>query len=567
MSDVDLRRRLERVVDFVAQLAAGDFQARLAISERHDDLDAVAVSLNILAEDFGVERSLRQASERNLRDAVDAYDSAPSMFCSVEPFSHVVVRCNQTLERALGRDRSAIVGQPLESLYAPTSKDLGTASVRAFVEGTRPPSGDHELMGAGGRRIPTLLSGSVVRDESGAIRRVRLIFRDVSEERQLESQLTQAQKMDEIGRLAGGVAHDFNNLLTAIIGCAELLRPSIPADSAEDLQELLGAANRAAELTSQLLAFSRRTVVRPQHIQVDVSLLNMEKLLQRTLGAQISIRTVTEPGPWTVFIDPARLEQVIMNLAVNARDAMPRGGRLTLETQNVVLDDDYAAQHLGVTAGEHVMLAVSDDGVGMGRDVLDRLFEPFFTTKEVGQGTGLGLSMVYGIIRQAGGSVAVYSEVGVGTSFKVYLPRAEGVARTATPALLRLPRGGNELILVVEDDSMVRSVVTRTLRSRGYQVIESGDGEDATENARNVGCVDLLITDLVMPRLGGRELSKQLEALGLCRRVLFVSGYTSNAIAPTLEPGVTFLQKPFTPSVLLARVREVLDGPSLLSAR
>ena len=561
--DDEQRARLDDVTEFVLQLAEGNFAARRDVSPRRDELDAVIAGLNLVAEDFGVEHERRQAAEEALRDTIEAWESAPAMFCSVDTTTGQVVQCNRTMERTLGRPRDAIIGQPLEALYRPTSQHLVRASLAALATGSSLPVLDHELVAAGGKTIVTLLSGAVVRDEGGAPRRYRLIYRDVGEERRLETQLMHAQKMEGIGRLAGGIAHDLNNLLSAIFGSAEMLRTEVvTSEGVEDLEQIIGAARRAAELTSQLLAFSRRTVVSPRSLNVNERLVEMDKLLRRTLGESIAIVSRTEPSPWTVVIDPGRFEQVIMNLAINARDAMPGGGKLTLETQNVVLDDDYVRAHHGVSAGDYVMVGVSDDGAGMSREVQDRLFEPFFTTKEVGKGTGLGLATAWGIVRQAGGTIDAYSEPGSGSTFKIYLPRAESASEATSTEPVPEVRGGSETVLVVEDDALVRGLVLRTLRRAGYEAI---DGLDALElmRARDQP-VDLTITDVVMPRFGGRELAEKLQADALTRAVLFVSGYTMNSIAlhGVLEPGRTILQKPFTQAGLLQAVRSLLDGQS-----
>ncbi|MFO0554006.1 MAG: ATP-binding protein [Polyangiaceae bacterium] len=561
--DDEHRLRLEEVIDFASQIAGGDYAARRSVSERRDEIDAVVACLNLVAEDFGIEHERRRAAEEELRDTVEAYESAPAMFCSVDASTGVIVQCNRTMERALGRARAALLGAPLEGLYRPAAREHARACLAALLTDGLTPPGDHELLTAEGKAVTTLQSGTVVRDAAGTPRRLRLIYRDVGEERHLEAQLLQAQKMEGIGRLAGGIAHDFNNLLTVILSCGEMLRGAVLPEGADDLEEVMRAAARAAELTGQLLAFSRRTVVAPRAIDVNDALRDMDKLLRRALGETIEIVTVYHPAPWTVAIDPSRFEQVIMNLAINARDAMPQGGRLTLETQNVVLDDEYVRVHHGVRPGEYVMLAVSDQGAGMGREVLERLFEPFFTTKEVGRGTGLGLAMAWGIVRQAGGTIAVYSEPGAGSTFKIYLPRELAPSQKAERDGSITVGGGSEQVLVVEDEPLVRALVVRTLRRAGYDVCEAPDGVAALELLRARGRpVDLTITDVVMPRLGGRDLAERLAAEGLCRVVLFASGYTSNAIVHqgVLEEGRAFLQKPFTPAALLSAVRKVLNG-------
>ncbi|MBX7196570.1 MAG: response regulator [Sandaracinaceae bacterium] len=557
------RGRLEQVIELASRIATRDFDARGALSPAHDEIDALVACLNIVAEDFALEHSRRAQAEDALRDTIEAYEDAPAMFCSVDASTGLVLQCNRTMERVLGRERAWLIGRPLESLYTAASADLVRASLAALTAGTWMAPADHELLTAEGRSIPTLLSGFVVRDEAGAPRRLRLIYRDVREERALESQLLSAQRMEGIGRLAGGIAHDFNNLLTAILTSAEMLEGEVSEQGSEDLELVLRAGRRAAELTSQLLAFSRRTVVAPRPVDPNEVVRGMEKLLRRTLGETIEIVTATDPSAWTVVIDPARFEQVLMNLAVNAKDAMPHGGRLTLTTQNVELDEARAATVQGARAGSYVELAVGDEGVGMGREVLDRLFEPFFTTKEVGKGTGLGLAMVWGTVRQAGGAISVTSEPGHGTTFRILLPRAGGPAQEVPPASDGAGRG-SERVLVVEDDALVRALVVRTLRGAGYDVSVASDGQEALELLEAMDpAVDLVVSDVVMPRLGGRELAEQIRLRSLADRVLFVSGYAASlVVAPAGERGRSFLQKPFTSALLLAAVRSALDTPA-----
>jgi hypothetical protein len=388
---------------------------------------------------------------------------------------------------------------------------------------------------------------------------------DVTERRRLEEQFRQAQKMEAVGRLAGGVAHDFNNVLGVIIGYAELIRRGSKA--AEPLRarvdEILKAAGRAADLTQQLLAFSRKQVLQPKVLDLNAVASEMERMLQRLIGEDVRLITSFEPSLGRVKADPGQLSQIIVNLAVNARDAMPEGGTLILETANVELDGPYVNDHPEARLGAHVMLAVSDTGTGMTPEVKARIFEPFFTTKEEGKGTGLGLATVYGIVRQSGGHINLYSEPGRGTTFKIYLPRVDEVGE-ALAAVGDRPRGGSETVLVVEDDDALREITAELLQEAGYRVILAPDGEEALrECARNGGPPDLVITDVVMPRMTGRALSEQLRALGPRLRVLFMSGYTDAAVLyqGLLEPGTAFLQKPFGPEALLRKVREVLDQP------
>jgi PAS domain S-box-containing protein len=396
---------------------------------------------------------------------------------------------------------------------------------------------------------------------------------DVTERKRLEDQLRQSQKIEAVGQLAGGIAHDFNNLLTAITGYSDLLLEDLgPQDPRRhDLEEIRKAARRAASLTQQLLAFSRKQVLQPQVLDLNQVVANAEQLLRRLIGEHIALRTIADPALGTTKADPAQLEQVIVNLAVNARDAMPHGGQLTIETKNVDLDAAYTATHPAITPGPYVVLAVSDTGIGMDEDTRARMFEPFFTTKGPGKGTGLGLSTVHGIVNQSGGAIWVYSEIGKGTTFKIYLPRIAGKARpigaSAPPAAL--PRG-TETVLLVEDEPALRAVARRTLERQGYVVLEASHGEMALDiAARHTGALDLLMTDVVMPGISGRELATRLVAARPRVRVLFTSGYTDDAIVHhgVLEAGIQFLQKPFTPSALARKVREVLAADPTVELR
>jgi hypothetical protein len=394
-----------------------------------------------------------------------------------------------------------------------------------------------------------------------------VLVRDVTEQRQLEGQLRQAQKMDAVGRLAGGLAHDFNNLLTAITGYGDLVLGTLPADDARraDVEEIRIAADRAAALTQQLLAFSRKQVLQPRVLDLNVIVRNAEKLLRRLIGEHIALETVLDPALAAVKADPTQLEQVIVNLAVNARDAMPQGGRLRLETRNAQLDTGYTSEHSMVQPGEYVQLAVSDTGLGMDEQTKARLFEPFFTTKELGKGTGLGLSTVYGIVKQSGGYIWVYSELGLGTTFKVYLPQVEAAATVDLPATApqAAPRG-SETVLVVEDEPALRAVARRVLQRQGYAVLEAADGGAALALvSAHQGPLDLLVTDVVMPGLSGRDLADRLTAARPDLRVLYVSGYSGDAIADhgILGPDLAYLEKPFSPDALAMKVREVLDRP------
>ena len=407
----------------------------------------------------------------------------------------------------------------------------------------------------------------VARPLEFAGRRARLVLaRDVTAQRHLEEQLRQSQKMEAVGQLAGGIAHDFNNLLTAILGSTQLLLHNTPPGDPrrEDAEEIRNAGMRAAELTRQLLAFSRRQVLAPKVLELNAVVTNMQRMLQRLLGEDVELATALDPAAGAVSADPGQLEQVLLNLAVNARDAMPSGGRLGVATSRLTLAEEHIERRHRMPAGDYACLAVTDTGVGMDEGTQAHLFEPFFTTKEVGKGTGLGLATVYGIVKQSGGYVWVYSEPGRGTTVKVYLPRVAGEAAAAplaAPSLAEV-RGGDETVLLVEDATPVRTMARRGLEGRGYLVLDASDGPAALElSARHAGRIDLLVTDVVMPGMSGRELAERLAPHRPSMKVLYTSGYTDDTMVRqgVLTAGVAFLQKPFVPDTLARKVREVLD--------
>jgi PAS domain S-box-containing protein len=391
---------------------------------------------------------------------------------------------------------------------------------------------------------------------------------DISARVKLEHQFRQAQKMEAVGQLAGGVAHDFNNLLSVILSYASLALDDLETGSPlrNDLEEIRAAGERAADLTRQLLAFSRHQVLQPRVVDLDAIVTGMKSMLGRLLGEDVELTIVANGHIGRVLADPGQIEQVVMNLAVNARDAMPEGGKLTIELADVELDATYAAANLGVKPGHYVMLVASDNGGGMDAATCARVFEPFFTTKETGKGTGLGLSTVFGIVEQSGGYVGVESEPGKGTTFKVYLPRAERVAAAAIADRGATDRRGTETILLVEDEEKLRGVASSILRRHGYLVLEASDGQDALRIASAAPKIDLLLTDVVMPRMSGRKLAEQLAPMRPDMKLLFASGYTDDAVVHhgVLEARVAFLQKPFTPDVLLHKVRAALDAPAAL---
>jgi len=441
------------------------------------------------------------------------------------------------------------------------------AMLKRIGRGERIPLLETILQDGDGRPVEAALSAGPIRDRLGRVVGAVLIARNIAQTRQLETQFRQAQKMEAIGRLAGGIAHDFNNLLTIISGYCELLLDMLPpADAAVPLvKEIHLAGERAAGLTRQLLLFSRKQVADPRLLDLNALVVENQKLLGRLLGEDIDLTTVLAPDTGPVRADASQLGQVLLNLAVNARDAMPQGGSLTIETQNIQIEEAYTRFHPLVQPGPYVLLAVTDTGCGMTEEVRARVFEPFFTTKGP-NGTGLGLAVVHGVIKQSGGHVEVYSEPGRGTCFKIYLPRiGEALPDRQLPQVERLLPTGRDTILLVEDEPGVRAVGRQVLQSCGYAVLEASDPREALRLAEaEAGPIHLLLTDVVMPTMSGRRLWEILRSRSRHLKVLFVSGYTNDTVIRhgVLESKMAFLQKPFNPSSLARKVREVLDEES-----
>jgi signal transduction histidine kinase/ActR/RegA family two-component response regulator len=419
-----------------------------------------------------------------------------------------------------------------------------------------------------GRIITVKITGHPVIGKDNSIAYFEVFAEDITERRMLERQLLQSQKMEAIGRLAGGIAHDFNNLLGVILGHSDILEQHAAANERlrKSVEATRNAAERAAALTKQLLGFSRKQIVEPRVMDLNSSVMEIEKMLHRVIGEDIELVIRLEPNLGYVKADPGQLSQILMNLTINSRDAMPGGGKLVVETANLELDETYARQHLGARPGRFVMLVVSDTGTGMDSETLSHIFEPFFTTKEIGKGTGLGLSMVYGIVKQSNGYIMPYSEPGQGTTFKIYLPRTE------EPLPIQQKEkeiaGGTETILVVEDEAALRELTCALLEDSGYTVIESSSAEDALQTGKDLQRrIDLLLTDVVMPRLDGRELASRMIALRPDLKVLYMSGYTDEVIVHrgVLAQGTLLVQKPFTKSALLKKVREALDTQAVNS--
>jgi len=536
------------------------FTAELAVSEyRVDDKPYLLTSIVDITERLRMDDE-RRLAEQKYRELVDG---VRDVIFALTP-QGLLTSLNPAFQQITGWSAQEWLGRPFVDLIHPDDRDDAMARFGVALRNEpRPMTAVRIRTASGVYRIGEFQL--TPREENGRVVSVLGIARDVSERIQLESELRQAQKMEAVGRLAGGVAHDFNNLLTVIITSGQLALAEM-GDRPEraDVEDMVTAAQRAAELTRQLLAFSRRQLLEPRILDLNAVLANIEKLLRRLIGEDITLLTTPSRDLGLVRADPGQIEQVIANLAVNARDAMPSGGTLTITTANIEMDEAFVRDHRGAEPGPYIRLAISDTGSGMTADVKSHLFEPFFTTKETGKGTGLGLSTVYGIVQQSGGRIWVQSELGHGSTFEIYLPRvqapgAEVAEKTAPPEALT----GNETVLVAEDDAAVRELVVRVLKGYGYVVLSAPNGEAALKvAAEHPQTIHLLITDVVMPKMSGSTLATRLREARPATRVLYVTGYTDDDLLPEKAhaSGTALLQKPITPAALGQKVRQLLDG-------
>ncbi len=546
--------RIPELLDFIAALVGGDYDARGRVSDELEDLDAAFAGLNMLAD-------ILATKQREVDDALELYHRAPVLLCTVSLPRGTLLSVNRTMASALGQSPEELEHRALASICSDEAqRDRLEAAFAQMAELGPVRDLDVEVRLPDGTVRQWSMQGVGAQDQRGTVGRCS--FLDVSVHRRVEADLRESQRLEAVGRLAGGVAHDFNNLLTSVYGHVSFAKMAIEdgEDATEDLAAIERGAESAAELTQQLLAFARRQVVHPELVRVDDVVRRVEALLRRTFPEQIIFDVQLGDSDWVTRIDPGRLEQVLVNMCINARDAMPEGGRLTIETTTTTVGPEMADDHPEVEPGEYVLLVISDDGEGMAEETRHRIFEPYFTTKGHA-GTGLGLATSHGIVAQAGGHIWVYSEPGLGTTFKLHLPRAHGAVPVAAVEVPPTVTGGNETVLLVEDEAAVRDILLRTLDSAGYRALSARDGQEALELAWERSDIDLIITDVVMPNLSGPQLIAELRRTNPKLRALYISGYTENTIVHHGVPkeGIELLSKPFVPGDLLARVRAMLD--------
>jgi PAS domain S-box-containing protein len=522
------------------------------------------IGASTIGRDISERKRMEEALRQSEQDYYGLFDNAHDALLLFSIEDEIVLDVNKRACEIYGFSKSEFIGLSLDKI----SKDItkGKEHIRQTVERDEFYNYETVQFKKDGSEIHLEATGAVVNYKGG--KALLSINRDITERKLLEEQLRQSQKMEAVGRLAGGIAHDFNNLLTAIIGYSQLALRVIQPDNPlrNNFEEIEKAGKRATSLTSKMLAFSRKQVIQPKVLNLNSIIAEMEKMMSRLIGEDIEIATFLPANLWNVKADLGQIEQVLMNLVVNARDAMPQGGKLTVETANVILDETYARQHLDVEAGEYVLLAVSDTGIGMDSTIMSHIFEPFFTTKDASKGTGLGLSTVYGIVKQSCGHIWVYSEPNLGTTFKLYFPRNTDLSESNEQKETALnARQGKETILIVEDEEAVRNLVCHILKALGYTVLEASNGVDALLYLeQHHDPIHLIITDVIMPLMSGREFADKALLKHQDIKVLFMSGYTNEAIAhhDVLDSVNAFIQKPFTTASLASKVREVLDAES-----
>jgi len=538
-----------------------EFPIEITISPIRDAMERIT-GASIIGRDIS-ERKRREQDLARLAAVVESSDDA----IIGRLLDGTVTNWNTAAQRIYGYSASEIVGKPTSVLFSPAHLAEIAEMLEKIKRGEIVKRSDAIRMRHDGNELHVALTHTPIKNTEGRVIGISTVARDITESKRLEQQLRKVQKMESIGLLAGGIAHDINNLLSVILGYSEILLESIPHDSKmhSQCEEIKKAGDRAASLTGQLLAFSRQQALAPKILNLNEVVAETEKMLRRLIGENIDVRTTLDPTLGNVKADPGQIGQVIMNLVVNARDAMPEGGKLVIETSNAVLDDEAAVRHPPLSAGRYILLTVSDSGIGMDEETQTHIFEPFFTTKEIGKGTGLGLSTVYGVVKQSGGTVWVYSELGHGSVFKIYLPRVDEATLQSLPTELatHLSRG-TETILLVEDEDSVRKLTQSLLEDAGYKVIEARSGDEALEvTARNSGPIHLLLSDIVMPGMNGPDLGERLAVTNPEMKILYMSGYTSTFANynKLIDRCVKLIQKPFSRPTLLRTLREVLESP------
>jgi PAS domain S-box-containing protein len=505
------------------------------------------------------ESALRRSEKR----FQDLFDNAMDILFTLDTQGNII-SLNKSAEDVMGWPRNEVLLKNIKSFVAPEHLNVCAQMMQRLLDGEQLQHFEVGMLRKDGRKVLLETSARVIRSND-EIEGIQGIARDVTERRHLEGMVRQSQKLEAIGRLSGGLAHDFNNLLCVISGHTELLSERLETEhpGVKNVTQIKKAVDSATSLVRQLLAFSRKQVFHPRTLDLNAIVVETEKLLGRLIGEHVEFFSSLHPALGSVRVDPVQIEQVLVNLVLNARDAMPQGGKLIIATNNVDLEQDYRSKHSSIPAGKYVVLAVTDNGSGMDEETQHRIFEPFYTTKELGKGTGLGLATVYGIVKQSGGSIWVYSEPGQGTTFKIYFPRVDQAlaaesSRKVQPDL----QSGTETVLLVENSEPLRALAREFLKSSGYAVLEAENGKEALRIANAFGApIHLLLTDVIMPGMGGKQLADQLTSLRPATKVLYMSGYSDDAIVQSgmLGTELIFLEKPFTRDILLRKVRGVLD--------
>lgn len=550
------KRGSDLVLELLARIAAGEAGVRAEPVGDDETLDAVVVGLGMLSEELDAERTKRAEAEALLIDERDAYRRSPGLLCSIDARTLHILKCNETLANAVGFEASALIGKPVGVLFEGERRAFAEEALRARASGRAGAMPELVMRGARGEDLRVSTTTTLSHDETP---RLRIVWTDVTKERRLEAQLIQAQKMQAVGRLSGGVAHDFNNILGIIMASVSFLRDDGCESPTfdQDLELIEQATKRGADLTMQLLTFARQQVAQSQRVELGALVREADRMLRRLIGEAISFSVDVPDVSLNVLVDPSQLMQVLLNLVVNARDAVQGHGRIVVGVEQRVLDETSAAE-LDVAPGRYAVLTVSDNGPGMAPDVLAQAFDPFYTTKAPGEGTGLGLSVCYGIVRQAGGHILLTCEPRGGTTVTVFLPEdTEPVVGTAEASVAEVVRTGHELVLLVEDDATLRQLTARLLERSGYRVLAAANGADALELMAHHEPVDLIVTDAVLPKVDGRALVEELFRKKQAQAALYLSGYTaaSSVQHGVPEEGIHFLAKPFTADQLLSAVR------------